>query len=160
MLKNRHAHVDARYQRGASAIEFALIFPIVFAIVYGGIAYGYVYFLQQRINFLAQEAVRAAISVAPGVDSDAYLAQAQAAANQAITNNFTLAGVAVPPALGVTFSLQGDLQGDAVAGETLVVVLTYNLNNPTLFPTIPIPLVGAIPPLPAELQATAAGRLS
>lgn len=156
MFRDRHAQSLPRRLRGASAIEFALIFPIVFAIVYGGIAYGYIYFLQQRINFLAQEAVRAAISVAPGVDSDAYLAQAQAAANQAITNNFTLAGVAVPPALGVTFSLQGD----AVAGETLVVVLTYNLNNPTLFPTIPIPLVGAIPPLPAELQATAAGRLS
>lgn len=156
MSCDRLVHRLPRRLRGASAIEFALIFPIVFAIVYGGIVYGYIYFLQQRINFLAQEAVRAAISVAPVDDSDAYLAQAQAAANQAISNNFTLSGVAVPPALGVTFTLQGDV----AEGDTLVVLLTYNLNNPTLFPTIPIPLVGAIPPLPAELRATAAGRLS
>ena len=87
---------------GASAVEFALIFPIVFAIVYGGICYGYIYFLQQRINFLAQEAVRAAIAVAPGDDAGAYLAAAQTQGNMAIERNFTAAGVAVPSALAVT----------------------------------------------------------
>jgi len=156
MARDRLVHRLPRRVAGASAIEFALLFPLVFGIVYGGIAYGYVYFLQQRINFIAQEAVRAAIAVAPGDDSDAYLAAAQGAANQAITNNFTAAGVPVPPALAVSFSLQGDV----AEGDTLVVLVTYSLTNPTLFPTIPLPGIGAIPPLPPELRATAAGRLS
>jgi Flp pilus assembly protein TadG len=156
MIRDRLVQRLPRRLAGASAVEFALIFPVVFAIVYGGIAYGYVYFLQQRINFIAQEAVRAAIAVAPGDDSDAYLAQAQAAANVAITNNFTAAGVAVPAALSVSFSLAGDV----AEGDTLIVLVTYDLTNPTLFPTLSLPLVGAIPPLPPALQATAAGRLS
>ena len=142
---------------GASAVEFALIFPVVFAIVYGGVVYGYIYFLQQRINFLAQEAVRAAIAVAPGDNEAAYLAAAQAQGNLAIERNFTGAGRTVPAALNVTFTLLPD---GGSAGDTLVATLRYSLTTPRLFPTIPLPLVGSIPPLPPTLTATAAGRLS
>ncbi len=142
---------------GASAVEFALIFPIVFAIVYGGIVYGYIYFLQQRINFLAQEAVRAAIAVAPSDNVGAYLAAAQAQANLAISNNFTQAGSAVPAALSVTFSLLPD---DGANGDTLMATLIYSLTAPVLFPTVSMPFVGTIPPVPPVLTATAVGRLS
>lgn len=141
---------------GASAVEFALIFPLVFAIVYGGICYGYIYFLQQRINFIAQEAVRAAIAVAPGDDAGAYLAAAQNLGNIAIANNFSAAGVPVPAALSANFSLLVDGSN----GDTLQVIVTYSLTSPTLFPTVTVPGVGAIPPLPPVLTATAAGRLS
>lgn len=156
MASDRLVRRLPRRLAGASAVEFALIFPIFFAIVYAGICYGYIYFLQQRINFLAQEAVRAAIAVAPGNDTGAYLAAAQAQGNLAITRNFTGAGATVPAALTVSYTLQDD----GAAGDTLVAVITYSLTTPTLFPTIPLPLVGAIPPLPPALTATAAGRLS
>lgn len=152
MASDRLVRRLPRRLAGASAVEFALIFPIVFAIVYGGIVYGYIYFLQQRINFLAQEAVRAAIAVAPGDDEDAYLAAALVQANAAIANNFALAGGGVPAALTVTF--------DQPDSATLRVFVNYSLTAPRLFPTIPLPLVGAIPPLPPALIATAAGRLS
>jgi len=156
MASDRLVRRLPRRLAGASAVEFALIFPIVFAIVYGGICYGYIYFLQQRINFLAQEAVRAAIAVAPGDNAGAYLAAAQAQGNLAIERNFTGAGVTVPPGLTVSYALQND----GSAGDTLVAVITYSLTAPTLFPTVVIPLVGAVPPLPPVLTATAAGRLS
>lgn len=32
-------------QRGATVIEFAFVFPILFSIVYAGVTYGYIYFL-------------------------------------------------------------------------------------------------------------------
>ncbi len=51
---------------GASAIEFALVFPMLFAIIYGTVTYGYVYYLQQRINFIAQEAVSGDVVVLLG----------------------------------------------------------------------------------------------
>jgi len=156
MARDRFLPRLPRRYAGASAIEFALLFPVVFAIVYGGIAYGYIYFLQQRINFIAQEAVRAAIAVAPSDDADAYLASAQAAANQSISNNFVLAGVPVPPSLSMSFSLRRDV----AEGDTLVVLVTYSLTNPTVFPTLAFPVIGQVPALPAELRATAAGRLS
>ncbi|WP_293367519.1 TadE family protein [Nevskia sp.] len=152
MASDRLVRRLPRRLAGASAVEFALIFPLVFAMVYGGIVYGYIYFLQQRINFLAQEAVRAAIAVAPGDDAGAYLAAAQNQANIAIANNFSLAGVGVPTALTVSFDMPDP--------NTLRALVTYSLTTPTLFPTIAVPGVGTIPPLPPSLIATAAGRLS
>ena len=142
--------------QGASAIEFVLVFPLLFAIIYGTLAYGYVYFLQQRINFIAQEAVRAAIAVAPGSNPGAYQAAAQAQADLAILNNFTLGGGSgtIPAALTSAFVINP-------ATNTLTVTLTYSLTTPTLFPKLVLPLgIGEIPPLPPALVATAAGRLS
>ena len=140
---------------GASAIEFAFVFPLLFAIIYGTVTYGYVYFLQQRINFIAQEALRAAIAVAPTNNNTSYLAAINAAVFEAVTSNFTLAGTAVPAAL--TFAVSPI----NAATNTLSILVTYNLTTPTLFPQVVLPMgIGSIPPLPATLQATAAGRLS
>jgi len=140
---------------GASAIEFAFVFPLLFAIIYGTVTYGYVYFLQQRINFIAQEALRAAISVAPRSNNADYLSAINIAVAEAVASNFTLAGAAVPAAL--TYSVAPI----NAATNTLSILVTYNLMTPTLFPQVSLPMgIGSIPPLPAALQATAAGRLS
>lgn len=153
MTLNRPQTRLPRRIAGGSAVEFILVFPILFGIIYGTIAYGYVYFLQQRINFVAQEAVRAAISVAPQSDNAAYVASAQAAANQSIIDNFTTGGGTLPTALSQSFL--------PVTNNTLTLTLTYSLTTPVLFPTLTLPLgVGTIPPLPAALTAVAAGRLS
>lgn len=139
---------------GAAAIEFAFVFPMLFAIIYGTVVYGYVYFLQQRINFAAQEAVRAAVSVAPLSSTSAYCAALQVQANQAIVLNFTSGGGTLPAALTPNFIC------DTTNGQ-LTITLTYSLTTPTLFPTVTLPMgIGAIPPLPAALIARAVGRLS
>ncbi len=64
-----------------AAIEFALVFPLLLAVVYGGLVYSYVYFLQQSINFAAQQAVQAAVSVVPTNDAAADLKARTALAN-------------------------------------------------------------------------------
>lgn len=154
MVRHRFLNRLPRRITGASAVEFVLVFPILFAIIYGTIAYGYVYFLQQRINFIAQEAVRAAISVAPVTGSAAYCAAAQAQAAQAITLNYTSAGGTLPAAITPSYICN-------VATSTLTVTINYSLTTPTLFPTLTLPFnIGTIPPLPGALIATAAGRLS
>lgn len=140
---------------GASAIEFVFVFPLLFAIIYGAVAYGYIYFLQQQINFIAQEALRAAISVAPRSNNADYLTAINAAVAEAVASNFTLAGTPVPAAL--TYSVAPV----NTATNTLSILVTYNLTTPTLFPTVVLPMgIGSIPPLPAALVATAAARLS
>ncbi len=154
MVRHRLLNRLPRRITGASAIEFVFVFPLLFAIIYGTLAYGYVFFLQQRINFIAQEALRAAIAVAPTNNNANYLSAISAAVAQAVTSNFTLAGAAVPAAL--TFSISPI----NAATNTLSILVTYNLTTPTLFPRVVLPGIGSIPPLPAALQATAAGRLS
>ncbi|WP_295687061.1 TadE/TadG family type IV pilus assembly protein [uncultured Nevskia sp.] len=154
MARHRSLSRLPRRITGASAVEFALVFPLLFAIVYGTLTYGYVYFLQQRINFIAQEALRAAISVAPLPSNAAYLAAINAAVADAVANNFILGGSPVPAALTYV------VQPVNAATNTLSILVTYSLTAPALFPTVSLPGFGAIPPLPAALQATAAGRLS
>lgn len=157
MADERHRCHRPRQITGASAIEFALIFPMLFAIIYGTVTYGYVYYLQQRINFIAQEAVRAAISVAPVANQGAYISAINTAVNTSVNNNFTLGGGVRPAALVVSAPL---ITVDGVT-QTVSILVTYSLTSPTLFPQMVLPMgIGSIPPLPAALQATAAGRLS
>ncbi|MDP3294133.1 MAG: pilus assembly protein [Nevskia sp.] len=156
MARHRLLNRLPRRITGASAIEFAFVFPLLFAIIYGTVTYGYVYFLQQRINFIAQEAVRAAIAVAPcSLPSCDYTGAITLAVTEAINSNFTLAGGAKPDALKLAlFAIDA-------ATNTVSIQLTYELKAPVLFPQMVLPMgVGSIPPLPDRLQATAAGRLS
>lgn len=48
-------------QRGVAAIEFALIFPVFFMLLYGIITYGVIFLAQQSIALAAEEGARAAL---------------------------------------------------------------------------------------------------
>ena len=136
-------------QRGATAVEFALLFPFLFAVIYGGITYGFVFFLQQRVNFAAQEGVRAAVALNP--DDSNYNANLVDTVNQAVLYSFSATGAAqprlsiVPPTAGLQ-------------PNTIVVRVNYDLAG--LFPTIMIPQIGPVPSVPPTLTAVATGRVS
>lgn len=140
---------QAGRQRGATAVEFALLFPFLFAVIYGGITYGLIFFLQQRVNFAAQEGVRAAVALNPD-DSD-YNANLAGTVSQAVLYSFSATGEAQPRVtiLPPTAGLQPN---------TIVVRVNYSLVG--LFPTIMIPYVGPVPGVPPTLSAVATGRVS
>ena len=48
-------------QKGAAAIEFAIIFPIFFIIFYAVVTYGLIFAAQQTITLAAAEGARAAV---------------------------------------------------------------------------------------------------
>lgn len=140
-------------QRGATVIEFAFVFPILFSIVYAGVTYGYIYFLQQRINFAVEQAIRAAVSVSSTV-AGGYTSGLQATATQAINNSITANGVLpLPPALGISFPAPPN-------PNSFSVTVTYSLVAPPVFPRITLPLVGQVPAFPDQLVATAIGLIS
>lgn len=60
-----HRDVGARArnvaQRGAAAIEFALIFPAFFMLLYGIITYALIFVAQQSLTLAAEEGARAAL---------------------------------------------------------------------------------------------------
>ena len=62
-------------ERGAAAIEFALIFIPLFALFYAIVSYGLIFALQQGMTLAAEEGARAAIAVDPSsyADTAAYL---------------------------------------------------------------------------------------
>src|SRR5439155_21275547 len=64
-----------RRERGASAIEFALVFPFFFGLIYILINYGLLFSLQHSITEAAKEAARSAVACDPTItesDPDKY----------------------------------------------------------------------------------------
>jgi len=140
----RLAHRPARL-RGATAVEFVLLFPLMFAIAYGGIVYSYIYMVQQAINFAAQQGAQAALAVVPtsnaGTTQQSRLTSATNAANATLTwlpKKFT-----IPPTAANCSPLAGNF--------------TFEVDfTPTgLFPMVTLPIVGTFPPVPAVMFACA-----
>jgi Flp pilus assembly protein TadG len=59
-----------RLQRGAAAIEFALVFLIFFVVFYGIVSYALVFVLSQGFSFAANEGARAAVAIDRTVFAD------------------------------------------------------------------------------------------
>ena len=67
---------EQRHQRGAVAVEFAFIFPLLFLLMYGIVVYSYVFVLNSALNYAAQESVASALRVAPAQPNSARQAEA------------------------------------------------------------------------------------
>lgn len=144
-----------RLQSGAAAIEFALVFPLLIALVYGGVVYSYVYFLHQAINFAAQQGAQAALSVVPtsnaASDAATRLSRADAVAKNVLS--WLPAGQAGRVSTAATGSCTAP---SGVSGFTYQV--TFDLTSGgALFPSLlALPMgIGTIPPLPSTLVACA-----
>lgn len=143
---------------GASAVEFALIFPVMFAVAYAAIVYSYVYLLQQSVNFAAQQGAQAAVAVVPQSDIATTTAKRLSNASLAVTN--TLSWLPVDQTTRVSVSSPSDCGNGTtpVAGSSFVFRVNFDMGSGTgaLFPTFfNLPMIGTIPPLPATLVACA-----
>ncbi|HWY23568.1 MAG TPA: TadE family protein [Nevskia sp.] len=140
----RLAHRPARL-RGATAVEFVLLFPLMFAIAYGGIVYSFIYMAQQAINFAAQQGAQAALAVVPTSNA--------ATTQQSRLTSATNAAQATLTWLPKKFSIPAAAANCApVAGN-----FTFEVDfAPTgLFPMVTLPIVGTFPPVPAVMFACA-----
>jgi Flp pilus assembly protein TadG len=145
-----------RSQRGAAAVEFAFVFPVLFLLIYGVIVYSYIFVLQESINFAAQQAAEAAVAVEPdaaGYDALAT-AQARAMASRALQ---WLPQSQQARVLGETGDKVEVTFGNAGDSDFVQVRLRFSL--PGLFPVLNLPIVGEVPRLPPQLVAQAAARV-
>jgi len=145
---------SSKRQSGAAVIEFAFVFPIMFMLMYGTIVYGYVFFLNQSLNYAVQQAAESAVAVDPTA-----------------TNVVTVRNTRINTTINSVLSWMNATQrtqrltvmidqasatcpAPLVAG-TVKVELVYALRNPSwLFPVINMGF-GQIPPLPDNLNACA-----
>lgn len=149
-------------QSGASAIEFALIFPILLAVVYAGVVYSYVYVLQQSINFAAQQGVQAAVSVVPTANAATDLTTRNKLAQAVVTSTLSwlpVGQVGLVSSSGSTTACAGAPANNAT-GSLFSYTVNFALGGGTagsLFPSlVNLPMgLGTIPPLPATLSACA-----
>ena len=135
-----------RNQKGAVAIEFALVFVLFFAVFYGIVSYSLPLLLMQSFNQSTAEAVRRSVAVDPSAPGYAATVQATAAAEL----NRQLAWI--PAALN--FNAATDSTITFVAGVLKVKVdyPTSKLNR--VVPFLVLPGIGSVPNLPATLSAS------
>lgn len=145
-------------QRGAAAIEFALLFLLFFVMFYALVSYAIAMLLQESFQHAAEEGARAAIAV----DPLAYTSTAQYQSDGVEPRVRTTVGNALDwlPAkakshvLGAgNANVQVDL--DESSGVLTVVVAYTGYTADPLLPILSVPPIGAVPKLPANLTGTA-----
>lgn len=143
-----------RGERGATAVEFAVVLPLLLLLIYGLMVYSYMFVLQEAITFAAQEAAEAAVKVDPALDPADYEAKVKAEVVAAATRvlNF-LPAAQRDRVLGSDGSKVQVTIGPAPGGIGGVVAVGLIFNFSGLFPSISLPGIGAIPPMPDTLQA-------
>lgn len=139
-------------QAGSAAVEFAFLFPLLLALIYGMVVYSYVYVLESSINYAAQEGARAAVGVDPAVGNQT------AVASETVLTALNWLPTAQ---LGRVTVLFPACAGAGCTPASLVVQVNFALTG--LFPVISLGGVmgiGDIPPLPATLSVQAVVRTS
>ncbi|MCG5073937.1 TadE/TadG family type IV pilus assembly protein [Paraburkholderia tagetis] len=139
-----------RAQRGTAAIEFALAFPLFFAILYGIVMYSMIFLVQQSLTSAAAEGARAALVYQNGANPASALAsRAQAACTRAlaVVNWLTHAPQCTQ---AVNTAPAGCAENTAM--DCVQITLTYPWSTNPLVP--PLPLMGLLAPSSLVGRAT------
>ncbi len=139
-------------QKGAAAIEFALVFGIFFAVFYGLISYSLPLLMLQSFNQAAAEGVRQAMSVDPVAAGTAYPTQVTTLAKTTAKSQLKW--------IPASFQFSDDLITATYTGNTLTVTIKYptsRLNS--VFPALVLPFIGTVPNLPANLLVSSSLQL-
>lgn len=147
-------------QRGAVAIEFALLFLIFFTLFYAIVSYSIIFLLKTSFHHAANEGARSAISVdhQSFANDSEYLNQGlMPRVRETVGNTLQwLPSKARDQVLGAN---NGNVVVTYVNNILTVRVLYPNYVANPLIPLLTIPGIGAIYSSPADLQGSAVMRL-
>jgi Flp pilus assembly protein TadG len=113
--------------RGAAAVEFALIVPVLITLIFGSIEFGLYFQARTMVQNSAREGVRMASLVA-GADGSVALQEVKDAALHALSN---LPGIGASPTVNVTCAPAPCVIGSATRGSVATVTVTVQWNGVT-----------------------------
>jgi Flp pilus assembly protein TadG len=119
-------------QRGANAVEFALVAPILLLMLFGIIAFGYIFGVHHGVQQIAAEAARASVS---GVNDS----EREAIAREFVASNAPAYPMLDPAKLQVTTTQSGPQR------QAFEVAISYDMSD-TVFANL-ASLVALPPPL-------------
>jgi len=138
-----------RRQRGAVAIEFALVFSLLFGLFWAMISYAFPLFLLQVMNRATAEAVRVAIKADPSTAG--YSTTVQSLASTELTRQLSWLPSSFRTPLTTSISISSNI---------LTVKLTYvSYKTHPIVPVLTIPGIGQVPNIPADLTAQSSMQL-
>ncbi|MFM0740510.1 TadE/TadG family type IV pilus assembly protein [Paraburkholderia xenovorans] len=141
--------VSPRAMRGSTAVEFALVFPLFFVIMYAIVTFSLIFVAQQNLTLAAEEGARAALNWQSSTSLQNALDNRGQAACTAATQMAT-AFVARAMTCTPTSAPCGN------GMQCINVALSYNYSSNPFVPSLPIMNVA----LPATLQSNATVQLN
>ena len=140
-------------QKGAVAIEFALVFVIFFAVLYGVLSYSLPLLLMQSFNHSTAEAVRRSVAVDPTSLTDkAYKEAVEKVATDVLTDKLTW----VPSAVRDSIQKKAEYDLNNKILKVTVKLPSTALSN--IMPVLKLPGI-TVPSLPDDLQAQSSLQL-
>jgi Flp pilus assembly protein TadG len=137
-------------ESGTAAVEFAIVFPVLFAVLYGIVTYSVIFVAQQSLTLAAEEGARAALNYQNAADAAAALtARGQSACTVASNAAGWLGANASCAAQAKSCSYDASM-------DCIEVTLSYNYASHPLVP--PLPLVGLA--LPQMLSSAATVQIN
>ncbi|WAK03627.1 TadE/TadG family type IV pilus assembly protein [Methylobacter sp. YRD-M1] len=147
-----------RKQRGAAAIEAALLFVIFFTLFYAIVSYSMPILMMQAFNHAASAGARAAVAIDPATDNYDAAVESRVRAVVGDLLNW-LPSAAHSAVLGDgNKNVQVDFDQPS-AGMLTVTVSFPNYTDKPLIPILKFPGIGDVPNLPKNLSARAAVQL-
>ena len=158
-----------KIQKGAAAIEFAIIFPIFFLIFYAIVTYGLIFAAQQTITLAAAEGARAAVRYQSGNSvverQNARIAAACDMSNQVLawlmstgSGQSRAAGACATGTTQTVITADNTLCSGLSGVTCIKVLVTYDYEKAPLIPKLLGPLMSL--PTPKSLQGQAVAQIS
>ncbi|MPV70398.1 TadE/TadG family type IV pilus assembly protein [Burkholderia sp. BE17] len=141
-----------RRQLGATAVEFALVFPLFFLILYAIVMFGLIFAVQQGLTLAATEGARTALNYvyeANGSGAQALTDRANAARSTAVGLTSWLTNVHIPTPVSGACSYDATMY-------CVTVTVTYPYKTHPLIPSLP--LLGLV--TPTQLTGTATVQIN
>jgi Flp pilus assembly protein TadG len=146
----RTAAPRSRRMRGTAAVEFAMIFPLFFIVLYAIVTYTLIFVAQQNLTLAAEEGARAALNYQSATSTaNALVARTSAACTTA--KGLVTAWMGSASCVSTSNPCSYDATMDCV-----IVTLSYNYTSGPLVPTLP--LTNFV--LPASLVSSATVQLN
>ncbi|KAF1052674.1 MAG: hypothetical protein GAK43_01788 [Stenotrophomonas maltophilia] len=154
--------VDRR-QRGAVAIEFAAVFVLFFAVLYGLLGYCIPLLMLQSFNEAASAGARATVALNPAASN--YASAMATAADTAVRQRLSWMPSSWYQACSGSSFLQSTSSvsvAQTINGKTqnqtytqVTVCVSYPYTQKPIVPLLTLPIIGTVPRLPDVLQGKA-----
>lgn len=155
MTRKRLFRLQPRWQKGAAAIEFALLFLLFFSLFYAMVNYAIVMWMQSAFVHAAEEGARAAIAVdrLSHNGNASYFNNGVEPEVRRVVGNALNWLPAKPRAkvLGAGNGVQVSMNGNQL---TVRVVYSNYTADPVL-PILTLPVIGQVPRVPVDLAGVA-----
>lgn len=139
-VQDQHVAGRRHDERGASAVEFALLMPLFMTIIIGIISYGYMLSYRQTVSQAAAEGARAAAIAPSGLTAAQKLTKATAAVNDSLQSyGMTCSGSVLKKGADAYGSCSITVAGTCPSGSgsCATVTISHQYRDHPLVPSFP-----------------------